>query len=158
MTPVILPAISRHYPACKKNVVIGNAFSKENIDRIKKSADNNTELFFNLNGKNMQQLMSDSDIAVSAAGQTLYELARTGTPTITLTVVDNQYNNALNWQKTGFVRYIGDYDNPHITDKLIEAISAISSHNSRLEMSSIGTRYVDGKGARRIAETIKGLL
>jgi len=49
----------------------------------------------------MKRVMAASDMAISAAGQTLYELARIGVPTIATAVVKNQLNNVQGWEKWG---------------------------------------------------------
>lgn len=50
----------------------------------------------------MLSLMLKCDIAVTAAGQTTYELARIGLPTIAIGVVENQKFNIDGWLEIGF--------------------------------------------------------
>jgi RimJ/RimL family protein N-acetyltransferase len=49
----------------------------------------------------MAELMTASDIAVSAAGQTLFELARCGVPTIAVGVAENQRHNLEGFTDAG---------------------------------------------------------
>lgn len=50
----------------------------------------NIRFFYSLDAEHMKTLMLESDVAISAGGQTLYELASVGLPTIAIQVVDNQ--------------------------------------------------------------------
>ncbi|MDQ7082427.1 MAG: glycosyltransferase [Aquificota bacterium] len=84
--------------------MIGKGF--RNIDEIKASADPNTELIFYPSAEEMKNLMLDADIAISAGGQTLYELARVGVPTIAVAVAENQMWNVSEWQEAGFIEAV----------------------------------------------------
>ncbi len=50
----------------------------------------------------MKNAMIKCDIAISAAGQTLFELARIGVPTYAVQVAENQTLNMLSWKKCNF--------------------------------------------------------
>lgn len=110
---------------------------------------------------NISKLMQCVDIAISAAGSTLYELCATKTATITYTLTDNQIRGAECFSKFGVVKYIGDVRTlgvEKLTEKLI--VAAIDLANNYEERMSIaGKQYgiVDGKGAERIIKKIKNL-
>ena len=55
----------------------------------------------------MQYNEFNVDLAISASGQTLYELACIGVPTIAIGIIDNQKNNIKNWINQGFIEYAG---------------------------------------------------
>ena len=97
LTPGILDLLSKNFSDLNKKVIIGNSFS--NKEEIEKAADDKTELIYGPDASGMLNAMLNSDIAVSASGQTLYELACTGLPTIAIGVIDNQVNNIENWQE-----------------------------------------------------------
>jgi len=80
MTPKIMNLLNKEYSALKKNIVIGKAFN--NIEEIKKNTDKNTNLIYYPDAEKMKKVMLNSDIAISAGGQTLYELASVGVPAI----------------------------------------------------------------------------
>ena len=88
LTPQILKLIDSNL---NKKVIVGNSF--KNIDEIKEAADSNTELLYNLDAKDMLNAMFNSDLAISASGQTVYELAGVGVPTIAIGILDNKINN-----------------------------------------------------------------
>jgi spore coat polysaccharide biosynthesis predicted glycosyltransferase SpsG/L-amino acid N-acyltransferase YncA len=149
MTRGVLETLVRIYPKITKHVVIGKGF--ENIKRIKDVADKRTHMIFQPDPKKMQEIMLESDISISAAGQTLYELARQGVPAIAITVANNQHINIKNCQKAGFIEYAGWWENKDILDNLIKRIKILESRELRQERSENGKAMVDGLGAERIA-------
>jgi len=141
MTPKILKIMSERFPYLKKNVVIGRSF--KNIEEIKKFADMNTNMIFYPDAKKMRDLMLESDIAISAGGQTLYELARIGTPTISIGVAENQKGNIEGFVKNGLILFAGfwyeDLDNK-LEKVLSDLIKKRSNINLKLKMSGSGNR------------------
>jgi spore coat polysaccharide biosynthesis predicted glycosyltransferase SpsG len=102
-------------------------------------------------------LMLEVDIAVSAAGQTLYELAATGTPTVAVKVADNQSGNFLSFAERGTVLPVTFNTADQVRESLSEALRRLlSEYDLRSRMSEAGQRLVDGKGARRCAEALLG--
>ena len=65
---------------------------------------NNVKLYFNAN---MSKLMSNSDLAISACGSTLYELAACGIPTIGIIVAENQERLGKIMHDRGMVYNLG---------------------------------------------------
>lgn len=102
-----------------------------------------------LTAAQMRDLMLAADVAVSAAGQTLYELARCGCPTLLFGVADNQNLHMAHWPQTGAGRAVGWWNDPSLEANIIKALSTLSQ-TDRLTMSQIGPRLVDGQGIRRL--------
>lgn len=148
LTPKILKLLSEKFPDLNKKVVVGNSFS--NKERIEKEADDKTELIYCPDASGMLNAMLSSDIAISASGQTLYELACTGVPTIAIGVIDNQINNIRNWQEQGFIHYAGCWNNPNLLDNIVERMKNINRGESHFK----GMSAVDGQGSRRIVNHI----
>ena len=101
LTPFILKTISEELSAAKKHVVIGAGFS--NIREIELAADDNTILHKSLSASQMRDLMLSVNVAVTAAGQTIYELMTCGVPIIAIKVIDNQKWNIMELQERGFI-------------------------------------------------------
>ena len=148
MTPKILRFLKKKYPKIKRNVIIGKSFN--NIDEIKKEADYNTKLIYHPNAQKIKEIMLESDIAISAGGQTLYELARVGVPTIGICVVNNQLENIKEWDKIGFLEYAGLYNKRNIITKIDKLLKILENIKIRKSKSKIGRKFVDGQGAKRI--------
>lgn len=132
----------------------------------------------------MAALMEKSDLAVSAAGTTLYELCALGIPSVSFTMADNQIPSAKAFHQEGAIPYMGDIR--HTPDKVFEnALSfiasmtrmsqpdfffnvAVSSAQESFPKDSFSfsqrktahetmRRFVDGNGALRIAAALKEL-
>ena len=77
-------------------------------DEIENIAADCKNIVAHYNVKDMVSLMQSCDVAISAAGSTLYELCATQTPTITYVVADNQILGAEGFEKAGLMEYAGD--------------------------------------------------
>ncbi len=107
-----------------------------------------------VNAKEMLDLMLKADLCISGGGQTTYELARVGVPTIGICFSDNQRMNLDAWKEKGFIEYICWSNSLDLCKDFSSAIEKLSSQKLRQKMSEIGRAFVDGQGARRIVEGI----
>jgi len=87
----ILSAICNQLPSVRKAVVLGSETGS--IEQVKKAADRNTEILVSLDAVQMREVMLQADCAITAAGQTIYELLQCGTPMVPIMVVENQVWN-----------------------------------------------------------------
>ncbi|MBI1938243.1 MAG: UDP-2,4-diacetamido-2,4,6-trideoxy-beta-L-altropyranose hydrolase [Ignavibacteriales bacterium] len=150
LTLPVLKTLRDQFPGAKKNVVFGS--NNGSSTGIEKYTDTNTKLFFSLNAGSMKELMLTSDIVITAAGQTLYELAVTGTPAIAVAVAENQKSNILEWKKKGFLLDSIFHNDKSYLRKISEQISTLQTVSQRKKLSGIGKECVDGQGARRIVK------
>lgn len=98
-------------------------------------------------------LMRRADLAVSAAGQTLYELAALGTPTVAIELFDNQAANIRALSAAGVVRSAGSIRDGGFDEALPATVAAvIDDAPARAAMSAAGQQLVDGQGAGRVAD------
>lgn len=100
--------------------------------------------------KDMSELMLQADIAISAGGTTLYELAAIGVPTIAFPMVDNQEKNV-----EGFVDL--NLGLPMKVDLSFETSllkKLLDDYKLRCHLSKTMQSTVDGMGALRIAKTL----
>lgn len=156
LTPRIIEKIKLVFPVAVKKVVIGCGFN--NIDEIEKVKDEKTELVFNPDAEKMRELMVSSDAAISAAGQTLYELALTGVPTVAVGVADNQRKNIEGWEKAGFIKFAGWWNDEQLLENVSKEFDLLKDPGLRSELSEIGRKHVDGLGAGRIADYLANLI
>jgi UDP-2,4-diacetamido-2,4,6-trideoxy-beta-L-altropyranose hydrolase len=152
MTPKVLNLLNSNFTDLIKKVVIGKGF--KNTEQIQMLKDRNTELVYHPDAKGMKNVMLESDLAISAGGQTLYELARVGVPTIAIAVADNQMNNVRGWQKAGFSEYAGWWEDGNSSNAVMDCFKKLYDRKSRLERSSIGKQFVDGKGNKKIIDIL----
>lgn len=156
MTIRTLGLLRENWPDSIKNVIVGPAF--QNIEDIKMAADKGTRLFFSPLERKVKDIMIGSDIAISAAGQTLYELARIGVPTVAVTVAENQTNNVKAWLKTECILHAGWSTDPNILERIGENIHLLKLLQERQKISINAKALIDGLGAMRVAEEIIGAL
>jgi UDP-2,4-diacetamido-2,4,6-trideoxy-beta-L-altropyranose hydrolase len=106
-------------------------------------------------GTSIRDLMLESDMAVSGGGQTLYELAATGTPTVAIQIADNQNINLQGLADQGVLRLGGRIGDPGLVKTLRRELSDMVQNVAiRKEMSAAGQRAVDGQGALRVAKAM----
>jgi len=110
-------------------------------------------VFDNVSAEDMKKLMLNADICISGGGQTTYELARCGVPTIGICFADNQLLNLRGWQERGFIKYVGWFNDKNLYH-IIKSSLLEMDYKSRLKMSQVGQRVVDGQGARRVIREI----
>lgn len=104
--------------------------------------------------KELLNLMQGADICISGGGQTLYELARVGVPTIGISFADNQERNLKAWRDKGFLEYAGSQYHDNIVQNVVDAIDKLRCRRERLRQSVAGKKHVDGKGSARIVEAL----
>jgi len=150
MTPMILKTLEDEFQELKKNVVIGMGF--KNIEEIEKLKSENVNLVYCPDAVGMRETMLQSDLAVSAGGQTLYELARLGLPTLSVAVASNQLHNVKNWEETGFSKNVGLWEDDNLPEKVVKELEGLKDYGLRNQMSETGKRAVDGRGALRIVK------
>ena len=124
------------------------------LDKIKSLI--KPDMILHVNEQNMSGLMKKCDIAISAAGSTLYELCACGTPTITYTLADNQVLAAEEFDHQGLMLNAGDCRNNALFIENIEynLKKLILSTEKRMEISKRMQSLVDGNGAFKIVEAM----
>ncbi|HMO04546.1 MAG TPA: hypothetical protein PKC67_08655 [Kiritimatiellia bacterium] len=103
--------------------------------------------------RDMVEQMRWADLAITAAGQTTFELAATGCPAVCLKVADNQRFTGELAARRGYalVADARHTDDAAITD-LVRRI--VDDPAARIAMGAAGAAAVDGHGAVRVAETL----
>ena len=126
------------------------------LDEIKKKAEERDNAFLHINEKHMSDLMKMCDVAISAAGTTLYELCACGTPTIAYTLADNQIVAAEQFDAQGIMLNAGDCrGNEAFTGRVKELLKELIKNNGlRVELSTRMQELVDGNGADRIVDAL----
>lgn len=125
-------------------------------EEIKTLASKNAGVVIHENVTDMKSLISDCDIAVSAAGSTLYEICACGTPIITFVTADNQVDGADYFEKAGLAVNAGDMrlDSDPV-GRLLKNVGELADDEAkRAKMSKMAQEKVDGKGAERIAKAL----
>lgn len=99
--------------------------------------------------------MSEADLAISGAGQTLYELACVGCPTVALQTAADQEGQLRALTEAGCVRRAGDAREKDLIRRVrVKASSLLSDPIARRKMARAGQRLVDGQGALRVVRLL----
>jgi UDP-2,4-diacetamido-2,4,6-trideoxy-beta-L-altropyranose hydrolase len=154
-TPAVVEAVQRALPDAALDVVVGPLFGPmPDLDR--RVASDRERLRLHRDLDDLSALMSAADLAVSAGGQTLYELAATGVPTVALCLADNQAPNiaalaGVSLLSAGSVveSAAGRFHGVEEGCRQLAADSAL-----RQRMSDAGRSLIDGQGAARVADVI----
>lgn len=150
LTTTVLSNVLDYFEEEKKIIILGAAFS--HVDEVKALADKQTELYYNVDAETMKRLMQNADLAISAAGQTINELAITGLPSIIFKVADNQDNNISGWMRFGFIESYIDATRAWSSDCLIKQIEKMEDPAIRIRVSELGKKVIDGKGSERLVK------
>jgi spore coat polysaccharide biosynthesis predicted glycosyltransferase SpsG/L-amino acid N-acyltransferase YncA len=146
LAPDTVRLMAEKYPLWKKCVVVSRFY--KNKDAILKAGDKNTEIVFDASDRQMKQLMNNSDVAISASGQTLSELAVMGVPGVAVCVADNQRHNWNAWTKAGFGRA-----RPQAED-ILKTLEGLSSLKVRAGISGRLQKSISPSGVIRIAQDL----
>ncbi len=103
-------------------------------------------------GADIHEVMAQSEMAVSAGGSSLGELAYMGVPSVVVIVADNQEQESRRFGELGAVRCLGcweDLDGAAVADA---CASLAMDKIARRNMVEAGKRIVDGCGADRVVD------
>lgn len=161
ITLQLLEAIIRQKLPYTFHVVIGAMNTDRDEIKLLVSNTGSTNIILYQNVTEMAELMQACDLAISAAGSTLYELCAAQTPAITYAFADNQIANAEKFKEDGIMEYVGDFrfKGPEMLDNLVDAVKTLMPDvNRRGLMAEKMRNIVDGKGAERIWVAIGRLI
>lgn len=99
---------------------------------------------------NMAQLMTNSDLAIGAAGGTAWERCSLGLPSFILTLAENQRSGAAALQKIGAAIVIDRVD--QILDKIKNFMGSSNAVDELAIISKAAANIVDGYGLSRVIE------
>ncbi|ABZ94479.1 Glycosyltransferase [Leptospira biflexa serovar Patoc strain 'Patoc 1 (Ames)'] len=86
-----LNILCKEFPELEKHLIIGPGFSNEK--NLASLSDSKTFFYKNLSALEMRDLMLTMDFAITAGGQTTYELDRCGVPMVMIKTFENQLGN-----------------------------------------------------------------
>jgi len=155
LTEQTLKFLAANCPGIKKTVIAGGEAARTAAERLK---DKNTKVLFNADTAAVRKEMLGCDLAFTAGGVTLYELARTGTPSIVFCVAENQKRNVKAMAKVGAVRQAGLSAGEIQVSGLKKLMVRMAAPVCRRRMSAAGMKVVDGLGALRVAKYARALL
>ncbi len=107
----------------------------------------------------IRPLMLQADLAISAGGQTLYELAAAAAPTIGIQTAENQKPNLDGLSEAGAIVFIGGSESADFAARLKRTLHQLSDDPGiRQTLGEGGRKTVDGNGTERVARHLNGLI
>jgi len=106
----------------------------------------------------LAELMIKADIAVAAAGNTMYELCYLGVPAMVIAQNEHQYEFATELDRNGAIRSLGRASD--VTEDMIlrNVEDLCGNYEIRRHMTTIGRKMIDGRGLGRIKTKICNLI
>lgn len=109
--------------------------------------------------EDMERYMQSTDVAVTAAGVSSYELCAAGVPTITYVMADNQQKNAKSFYEEGIMECAGDLRYDTVLERIIKLLDGkYRDFSYRKKVSEVMRKKVNGRGAWFIAKEVCTLL
>ena len=154
LTPLIIGNICRNMLDIEFDIVIGS----ENMDKIKSQFSEMSNITFhnNLGSTQMMELMMSSDLAITAAGQTIYELLATQTPFIPIQVIENQKFTVSTILEKDIVRKVISWSSKSLSEGIIREIEVLKDEMYRKKFIYKNSNLIDGKGSGRIIDELMG--
>lgn len=138
------------------HVVIGSL----NRDRelLHKLSEGRGNIVLHENVTCMSSLMRSCDVAISAAGSTLYELCAARTPAVTYVLADNQKPGAAGFSACGIMESAGDVrelGSRRLAEKLVcAAVSLAKDADARCRIIRAMQAVTDGRGAENLLQDL----
>lgn len=148
----VLDTLKESFPDLNYRLVIGQGSS---IDPSKITG---SQVHVYREPENLAALMATSDIAVTAAGSTVYELATIGVPSLMIQVADNQSRIIQGMAQNQLMYSLGAYDRLKETELVAGFRTLLNDAVLRQSMRNRCRLAYDGKGAIRCADALIRLL
>ena len=107
-----------------------------------------------LEAENLADLFVSADLAISAGGQTLNELAYLGVPFLAIESGVDQFWNISAYVNHNVTPEHLKADDPRLEQKLLDTLASLKDSTVRSAMAERGIGLIDGGGAARIAEIL----
>lgn len=137
-------------------VVIGSAYKHfSEIERIQNELNYDLQILRDVN--NMADLMYSSDVAITAGGTTLFELAFMGLPSMVVQIASNQRSPKIFCERYGTCLYLGNAANLVKVD-IERSFEELLNKDKRKTMSMNGKLLIDGEGNKRLINELTKIL
>ncbi len=135
-------------------VVIGG--SNSHFAKLQKlAAESAKQISMMRDAQNLAKIMADSDVAVSAAGSTCWELCLLGLPSLLIDVAPNQTDIAKELARRGCAIHLGDRG--VLAKEVARQLDILLQlHERRQILSERSRMLVDGCGAQHVVSALRG--
>lgn len=144
------------------DIVLKTDISKITIiapdNHIKQPQNNRVKLVGLQNSESMLNLYYNSDIVLSACGQTLHELASIGKATVAICLDIDQKPNQQFYLKKGFLQADIGWDDKKLEAKIKSAINNLFSVVKRQAIANFSTELVNRNGVEQIVKSLNEVI
>lgn len=153
LTPKIIKALEALPVSIKASVIIGPNFShQQKLEDVLQSIQRTFELISDKT--DLSDIMFESDLAVTAGGNTLFELACVGTPAVVICGEPFEVETAERLQKQDFGINLG-FGADVEGNKIYSTVQSLATdYGLRLKMSRMGKELIDGRGTERMFKRV----
>ncbi len=139
-------------------VVAGPSFAHfEEVERMAQSSREHCVSVVQ-NVTDMAKLMRRTDLAISAGGQTCYELILSAVPTLVLAANTSQHEIMQELHRLGAIAYLGLFS-PVLDQSFCLAFTELLHDSAkRRRMIETGSQLIDSRGPERVSEQMLGKL
>ncbi len=142
-------------PDIAVDVVVGSANPYRKI--IEQIASDLPDCTCHFKVEDMAALMTRADLAVSAGGTTVWERCALALPSLVTTVAENQEKTVSDMAESGYLLFLGRSEEVSV-DSLYHALEiALQSPWLLISFARKTRFFVDGRGAKRIAQEVMPL-
>lgn len=111
------------------------------------------------NPADMAGLIHGADLAITAGGQTLFEMAAAKLPALAIGIGPDQEPNLKAFRQADAIEFAGWAADPHLGANVTEGLARLlNDETRRLVISENAHGLIDGKGAQRLASALLRLL
>lgn len=149
LMPILINEICRKNTNIDFHIVIGVKSKIEDYPLL-----GNVFFYSGLSADEMRDLMNNSDYAITATGQTIYELLITSTPFFPILIADNQENNLKSLLRLRPQMAYSSYCDDDLIKKIQYSIDEYQQNYTKTTQINTIENLIDGLGASRIAELL----
>lgn len=137
-------------------IIVGPFF--KDLKKLKQLIKNRNHISIINSPSNIWEQFKKSDVVISNAGSTLFELAIQRVPTICIPVIEHQILYAEEFSSKGFSINLGVWKDLKTNIIRKTLVKILDNKAKRRAISSLGNKLVDGKGLSRTTNLIITLL
>jgi len=149
MLPKLVPELAER--GYQLRVVAG---SRADVLRAQCADQHTTQIFDYLTAPEMARQMIHADVAISAGGQTLHELAFLGVPTIGICIDHDQERSLAAYVRSGFLPCHIDWNQDNLVHKIWAELQKLKPPAIRQSRSKAGQDMVDEHGPSRVRRAV----
>lgn len=146
---------SKSLSSVRFRVVVGPLFQR--ADQLEMAYGSHARVDLLFNATDMSPIMRNADLAVSACGTTLYELAACGVPTVGFSLVPEQTESGGSLSELGVIEYAGAAyeDLEGCAGRIVSSLEQLAvDMEKRCSMSKEFHKLSDGRGCDKISDEL----